>query len=565
MGKPLKIVVIGGVAAGPKAASRARRLAPDAEITLIEKDKILSYAGCGLPYYISGMVEDRNELMATPIGVLRDPEFFAKVKNINVLNLTEAVKIDRKAKTVEVRSVTTGETQVLPYDKLIIATGAEPFEPPIPGKDLENVLQLKRVEDADKFRALMNKGTCPYVAIIGGGLIGIEMMEALTECGSTVSVIEMLPQVLPMLDEDIARLVEKHMRSKGVKVLTSTKVERIEGDADGKVTHVVTDKGEVRAQLVLMSIGVRPNVKLAKEAGLLLGPRGGILVDEYMQTSDPDIFAAGDCTEKRCFVQGIQCLAPLGSVANKEGRVAGSNAVGVPERLPGVVQATAVKVFDYNVGRAGLTERVARQAGIDVVTCTVAAPDKPHYFPGAKPIILKLVAEKASRKLIGIQGVGTGEVMKRIDVAITAMSAGMTVDEVAHLDLAYAPPYSEAMDLLIHGANTLRNKLDGLVKGINCLELHRLMQEKADFFLLDVRSPDEVAECGSLAGSHLIPLGQMCQRKQEIPRDKRVIIYCKTSLRAYEAARMCAGVGYDNVEILDGGFLAWPFETEPGA
>ena len=558
MADALRIVVVGGVAAGPKAAARARRLDPEAEITIVERDELLSYAGCGLPYYISGMVEDRNDLMTTPIGVLRDPEFFARVKGINVLNRTEAASIDREARELEVRDLPTGEVRWLPWDRLIIATGAEPVNPPIPGNDLDNVLQLKRVEDADRFRAEMRSGACPYVVIVGGGLIGMEMTEAVTECGSAVTIVEMLPHVLPMLDPEIAALIEQHMRARGATVLTDTRVERIEGDGNDHVAQVVTTAGTVPAQLVLMSVGIRPNVELARAAGLLIGPAGGIHVNEYMQTSDPNIYAAGDCAEKICFVRGTSCFLPLGSVANKEGRVAGSNAVGHAERFPGVAGATALKVFDWNVGRAGLSVAQATEMGIPVVSATVSAPDRPHYYPGTQPIVLKLVAERATRRLIGIQGVGEGDVIKRIDVAVTAMTAGMTVDDVAHLDLAYAPPYSEAMDVLIHAANVLRNKLDGLLRGVTALELHEALEAGEEITLLDVRTPAEL-EAGALAGSTLIPLGALRARAAEVPRAGRVVVYCKTSLRAWETCRMLAGFGHDNLEILDGGLLAWPY------
>lgn len=558
-----RIVVIGGVAAGPKAAARARRLDPDAEITIVEKDELLSYAGCGLPYYISGLIEDRRQLMATPIGVLRDPKFFAQVKNIRVLNKTRAVSIDRKAKEIEAVGLDSGEALRLPYDKLILATGASPIEPPIPGRDLQNVWQLKQVEDADRFRDYLQRAACPQVVIIGGGLIGMEMTEAVVACKGGVTVVEMLPHVLPMLDADVTTLLEKHMRDVGVNVVTSAKVERIEGDGDGKVARVVTSRGVFDADLVLLSIGIRPNVELAKQAGLLIGPSGGVYVNEYMQTSDASIYAAGDCAEKSCNIRGTSCFLPLGSVANKEGRVAGSNAVGHIERFPGIQGATALKVFDWNVGRAGLSVEQAAELGIPVATATVSAPDKPHYYPGNKPIILKLVAEKATRRLIGIQGVGPGDVLKRIDVAITAMTARMTVDDVANLDLAYAPPYSEAMDVLIHGANILRNKLDGLLKGVTTVQLQAMRQGGENVMLLDVRSPDE-HQNGCIPGSTLVPLGAVRSRLGQIPRDRRVVAYCKTSLRAWEAVCILAGQGYDNVEILDGGFLAWPFDTHHG-
>lgn len=563
MSEPLRIVVVGGVAAGPKAAARARRLAPEAHITIVEKDEILSYAGCGLPYYISGMVENRNDLMATPIGVLRDPEFFAMVKDIDVLNRTEAVAIDRDARELEVRDLHSGEVRRLPYDKLILATGAEPFHPPIPGSELDNVLQLKRVEDADRLRTEILNGTCPRVTIIGGGLIGMEMTEAFTECGSAVSIVEMLPHVLPMLDPEMSTLVEGHMREVGVQVLNGTRVERIEGDDNGHVARVVTSSGTFPAQLVLESVGIRPNVELARSAGLLIGVSGGIHVNHYMQTSDPNIYAAGDCAEKTCFVRGTDCFLPLGSVANKEGRVAGSNAVGHITRFPGVAGTTALKIFDWNVGRAGLSVSQANELGIPVISATVSAPDKPHYYPGTKPIVLKLIAEKATRRLIGIQGVGEGDVIKRVDVAVTAMTAGLTVDEVANLDLAYAPPYSEALDVIIHTANTLANKLDGLLRGTTSLELQSRIDAGERITLVDVRSPQEHEET-AIPGSMLIPLGTLREHADEVPHEGTAVLYCQTSLRAWEACTILAHRGYDNLEILDGGIMAWPFETVSG-
>jgi len=558
-----RIVVIGGVAAGPKAAARARRLDPGAEITLVEKDDILSYAGCGLPYYISGMVHERKQLIATSAGVVRDPAFFAKVKDIKVLNKTVALAIDRQAREVEVQDPDTGKMQRLPYDRLIIATGADTLEPPIPGKDLQNVLRLKRVEDADRFRVYMESKAYRQVVIVGGGLIGIEMAEAITQCGSAVTIVEMLPHILPMLDADMTSLLEKYLRGCGVKLTLGAKVERFEGDEQGKLKSVVTSKGTFEAPLALLSIGLRPNVELAKKAGLLIGPSGGIVVNQYMQTSDPKIYAAGDCAEKNCTMRGTGCFLPLGSVANKEGRVAGSNAVGHVDRFPGVAGATGVKVFDWNVGRAGLSVEQATALGVPVVSMTVAAGDKPHYYPGNKEVILKLVAEKANRRLLGIQGVGPGEVIKRIDVAVTAMAGHMTVDEVAQLDLTYAPPYSEAMDVLIHGANALRNKLDGLLKGVNCLALQASRQTGEELVLLDVRTPQEFA-AGHLPGSTSIPLDALRSRTDEVPRNRRVVVYCGVSLRAWEALRILKGRGYDNIELLEGGLAAWPFETEAG-
>jgi len=563
MAQPLRIVIIGGVAAGPKAAARARRLAPKADITIIERDELLSYAGCGLPYYIAGVVKEQKELMCTPIGVVRDPAFFQKVKAVKVLNQTEATLIDRAHKEVEVRYLPSGEVTRLPYDKLIIATGAEPVEPSIEGADLKNVLRLKGLHDAEAFRAAMAPGACRRVAIIGAGLVGLEMTEALSACGASTTLIELMPQILPMLDEDMALLLTRHLESLGVTVMTGTRVLRLEGDDEGCVCKVVTDRGEVDTEIVLLSIGIRPNVRLAREAGLPIGPSGGIRVDETLRTSDPDIFAAGDCAEKRSLISGLPVFAPLGSVANKEGRVAGTNAAGGSERFPGVTSTAIVKVFDWNVGRAGLTEREAKALGREVVSVVVPSTDIAHYYPGAKPVILKLIVSRADRRLLGIQGLGTGEVAKRIDVAVTAMTAGMTVGQVGTLDLAYAPPYSSAMDVLITAANTAANLLDGLFDGVSAGEVHDLIAAGEDFVLLDVRSPAE-HEQTRIPGSTLIPLGALRERIADVPCDKPIIAYCKSSLRAYEAARILAGVGITNVRVMQGGMMVWPYERESG-
>ncbi len=560
MDQPLRIVVIGGVAAGPKAAARARRLAPDAQITIIERDEFLSYAGCGLPYYVSGLVETQSELMETPIGVIRDPQFFQKVKDIEVLNRTEATRIDRDNKEVEVKNLLTGEVSRVGYDKLIIATGAEPVEPPIPGNDLQNVFRLKDVHDAEKLRGI-TRTECPRAAIIGGGLIGMEMTEAFCECDKFTTIIELLPQILPMIDADMALLLTNHLESLGVTVMTSTRVLRLEGDSEGKVQKIVTDHGDVAAEIVLLSIGVRPNVKLAQEAGLLIGPTGGIYVNEYLHTSDPDIFAAGDCAEKRCFVAGMPCFLPLGSIANKEGRVAGSNAAGGSERFMGVTSTASVKVFDWNVARAGMTVQQAERLGAEVVAVLVPSPDIAHYYPGAKPIYIKLVVERGTRRLLGIQAMGPGEAIKRVDVAVTAMTAGMTVDQIALLDLAYAPPYASAMDPLITAANVARNLLDGLYTSTAAADVKEMMGTGNNLVLLDVRSPGEYEEA-YIPGSVLMPLGTLREKADELSREKTICAFCKTSLRAYEAARYLQSVGFQDVRVMQGGVMAWPYEKE---
>jgi NADPH-dependent 2,4-dienoyl-CoA reductase/sulfur reductase-like enzyme/rhodanese-related sulfurtransferase len=551
----LKVVVIGGVAAGPKAAAKIKRLHPEAEVKLVEKGKFISYAGCGLPYFVSGAVKERKDLMSTPIGVVRDAAFFQKVKGVQVLMETEALEIDRAGKRVRIRR--DGTESWLDYDKLVLATGAKPVVPPIPNVNLGNIFTLHGVPDAESIKAMIAQAKARQAVLIGGGLIGVETAEALIQIGCQVTLVEMLPQILRALDWELARLVEKHMAARGVKVLTHTQVIGFEGE--GSVSAVVTNQGKLPADLVVLGIGVRPNVDLARAAGLTIGPTGAIQVEATQRTTDADIFAAGDCAESMDLVTGKPCYVPLGSTANKQGRVAAINACGGNDRFPGVLGSMVCRVFDYCVARTGLSEANARAAGYDVTTVIVPDADRAHYLPGAKPIILKLVIETASRKLLGAQAVGPGHGDKRMDVAATAITAGMTVDQVSKLDLCYAPPYSGALDNIIVAANVARNKLDGQVAGVTAREVKRRLDAKEDFLFLDVRSPGEHQQ-ERLPQSTLIPLGALRSRLAEVPKDKPIIAFCKVSLRGYEAAKILQGAGFENVQVMDGGVVAWPYE-----
>ena len=558
---PLKVIVIGGVAAGPKTAAKIMRLNPAAEVTLLEKGKFISYAGCGLPYYVSGTVKEQKDLMSTPIGVVRDPTFFQKVKNFRVLTETEALEIDRDRKRVRARR--NGETQDLwlDYDKLVLATGARPITLSIPNANLANIFTLHSVTDAEAIKTLVTQAHAREVVMIGGGLIGVEAVEALVQCGCRVTVLEMMPQVLRMLDWEMARLVEQHMESHGVKVLTNTRVTAFEGE--GRVSGVLTNQGRLAADLVVLGIGVKPNVDLARSAGLQIGSTGAIQVDDGMRTSDPDIYAAGDCAESTNLVTGKPCHVPMGSTANKQGRVAAINVCGDQDKFPGVLGSTVCRVFDFCVARTGLTEAAGRQHGYDTTTVWVPDTDRPHYMPTAKLLILKLVVDARTRKLLGAQAVGPGAGDKRMDVAALAITAGMTVDQLSKVDLCYAPPYSPALDNLITAANVARNKLDGQMAGITPWEVKQRLDAKEDFFFLDVRSPAEHQE-QRLPGSTLIPLGALRARLGELPKDKEIITFCKASLRGYEAAKILQGAGYSRVRVMDGGVAVWPFEKLRG-
>jgi len=422
---------------------------------------------------------------------------------------------------------------------------------------LDNVFTLQGVHDAEGIRALLAQEKARDVVIVGGGLIGVEITEALVQHGCRVTMVEMVPQILRILDPDMVRLVEQHMESHGVKVLTGTKVEAIEGD--GAVRSVMTSAGRIAADMVVLAIGVRPNVILAQAAGLEIGRTGAIKVDDRMQTSDPDIFAAGDCVECRDIMTNEPCFVPLGSTANKQGRVAAVNICGGQDRFPGVLGSTVCKVFDFCVARTGLSQSAAEEAGHDLVSAIAPAPDKAHFMPGAKLLILKLVADRKSRKLLGAQAIGPGAGDKRIDVAAMALTAGMTVDQLANADLCYAPPYAPAMDNIITAANVLRNKLDGYMEGISAQEVHAMQQNGNGFTFLDVRSIQEYEQV-RLPGSTLIPLGSLRRRLQELPRDREIVTFCKISLRGYEAALILRAAGFPQVRVMDGGVVMWPFE-----
>ena len=558
-------VIIGGVACGPKAAARAKRLDPEANVTIIEQGSALSYAGCGMPYYIAGRVPELRELMSTPIGVPRNVPYFRNVKGINVYSRRQVISVQRDVKTVHSVDLDTGERHELPYDKLVLATGGYSILPPIPGIRLDRVFGLREPRHASAIRDAVVSGSVSKVVIIGGGLIGLEMSEALAERGVHVTIVERQPRILPnLLDEDTARFFSRHLEAKGVDVLVDESVEQINGEL-GAVTSVTTTRREISADMVLVSLGVRPRSDLAKEMGLELGAHGGILVNERMQTSDPDIFAGGDCVLSKHLLTGDWTYTPLGSVANKHGRVIGTNLVGGDETFPGVVGTGVVKAFDYNLGCTGLSERAARERGHAVVTTLCPGSDRAHYFPGAATLLVKLIADAKSRKVLGAQILGPGDAVKRVDVLATALRFGATVDDLATLDLGYSPPFSEAMDNLHQAANILRNKIDGVAEGLSPFEVRAKLDGGEDLILLDVRSPGEVETLRiDVPNVEYVPLGKLRTELAKLPKDKPIVTFCKVSLRGYEALRILRGAGFEDVRFMDGGVVAWPFDYETG-
>jgi len=555
-GGGMKVVIIGGVAAGPKVASKVIRLDPTAEVTIVDKGKFLSYAGCGLPYYVSGVVSDQRELMSTPVGVMRDAVFFQKVRNVHVSNDTEALKIDRQNKRVLVEDCLSGRQTWLDYDKLVLATGGTPVVPSVPGVDLLNIFTLHGVYDAEGIRAALADAKARDVVIIGGGIIGVELTGPLAAKGCRVSIVETLPQILPILDWEMAKMVEQHLEGHGVRVLTEAHVTAFEGD--GKVARAVTNRASLPADLVILATGLRPNVELAKDAGLEIGTMGGVAVDEHLRTSDPDIYAAGDCVENLHIVTGQPCYIPLGSTANRQGRVVALNICGTREVFPGVVGSMVCKVFDYCVARTGLTESEARRLGYQVTTALTPGPDAEHFMPTARQLMLKMVVDSQTRRLLGVQGIGPGRADKRIDVAAMAIMAGLTVDDLANADLCYAPQYSPALDNIVTAANVVRNKMAGHLVGISAAELRKMLDEGREFVLLDVRTPGEYEQV-RLPGASLMPLGALRGRLSELPKDKEIVTVCNISLRSYEAALVLRSRGFENVRVLEGGIDMWPY------
>ena len=551
------VVIIGGVAAGPKAAAKIIRLKPDADVTVIEQDTFMSYAGCGLPYYVSGLVRNQRGLISSPAGVVRDPIFFRNVKNVHVMNRHEALQIDRVDKRVEVVNHADGTRHWLPYDKLLLATGSSAVIPRGLETDLQNVFTLHGVHDAEGIRTVLSDSRAHDVVIVGGGLVGIEITEALVTRGARVTILEKESHILPVLDPDIAALLERHLAANGVRVVTGTRAEAFEGA--GAVRGVHTDNGTFPADMVILAIGVKPNVGLAVQAGLDLGETGAVEVDEFMRTSDPDIYAAGDCVQTTHQLTGNPCYWPMGSVALRQARTAAVNICGGSDAFGGVMTSCICKVFDYSLARTGLGEDAARKAGFDVVTVLVPGPDRAHYMPSANLLLLKLVVDRTTRRLLGAQATGAGAADKRIDVAAMAIAAGMTVDDLANVDLCYAPPYASAMDNIITAANVARNILDGLMTGVKPEEVWHRLKHGPDFVLLDVRTPEEY-ERVRLPHAVSIPLGSLRARSHELPRDKEIVTYCDISLRGYEGALILNGAGLDNVRVLEGGIAMWPYD-----
>ena len=553
-----RILIIGGVATGPKAAARCRRLDPEAEITVVERQDLVSYAGCGLPFYIEDTIKDYNQLLGG--ATIRDVAYFRDHRGFTVLDRTEAKNINRDRRTVTLLDHRTGETREHPYDALVLATGASPIVPRIEGVDLEGVHRLYNPHHAQAIKDALDAGA-RRVAIVGGGLIGLETCGAFAARGCQVTILEMMNQLVPnLLDLEMSLLLENYLASKGVRVVKSSPVSKIVGKQGRAIAVETADGRKVETDLVIVAIGVRPNVELARETGLAIGPTGAIAVDEHLRTSDSTIYAGGDCAECTNTVTGEKVYTPLGSTANKHGRVIADNICGLETAFPGVAGTAVFKVLDWHCGATGITERKAGQLGIDAVTALCPRHDISEYIPGAKQTIIKLVADRKTCRLLGCQVVGEGDGVKRIDVAATAIKFGSNIKGLADLDLGYAPSYSTAIDALAHAANVLRNKVQGNAHGVGPLELKEMLDGGRDFVLLDVRSlVEHQARTFRAPRTVNIPLDELRSRHAELPRDKPIIVFCVTSVRAYIAERTLRGLDFQDVRFLEGSLRAWPF------
>lgn len=539
---PLTIVVVGGVAGGASAATRARRCNESARIVLFEKDQHASFANCGLPYHIGGEIADREKL------IVAKPALFRDRFNIELHTRHEVTAIDRTRKVVTVRNRDTDATFEQPYDKLILAPGAAPLVPPIAGVDAANVFTLRNLEDTDRIQAALASGGYKRITVVGAGFIGLEMVEQLHRRGYEIDLVEMLPQVLPPLDPEMAHIVQEALTAKGIAVHLGNGLQGLEGD--GAIQRVVlSDGAAIVTDAVILGMGVRPSIQLAQDAGLDLGKMGGIVVNGFLQTSDPDIYAAGDAVEYPDTFLGQPLRIPLAGPANRAGRIAGQHAAtGNAHPMP-PVQATAIlRVFDKAAGATGLNQKLAAKLGIPTRTVTIAANHHAGYYPGAQQMILKLVYAPDTGNILGAQAVGGDGVDKRIDIIATAMHFGGTVYDLAGVDLSYAPPFGSAKDPVHMAAFAACNDLDGLSPAVpSDVSLDGLQQ-------LDVRNPGEVTAM-RLPGAIHIPLDELRTRLGELDPSKPTLVYCHSGLRAHVAARILLQHGFNNVQNMTGGML----------
>ena len=537
----MRVVIVGGVAGGMSAATRLRRLSEEIEIIVLEKGPYVSFANCGLPYYVSGEISDRSEL------ILQTPEQLKKRFNIDVYPETEAISIDRKNKTIVTKSK--GKEERITYDKLILSPGAEPVIPPIEGlAEATNVYTLRNVPDVDKIVTTVKQEQPKQAVVIGAGFIGLEMAENLSHLGIEVTLVEAAPQILPPLDEEMAVFVEKELKQKGITVYTGAAATAFK--ESGKKIELSSGK-TITSDFTVLSIGVKPSSDLAVKAGLATGLRGGILVDQSYQTDDPAIYAVGDAIVVKQQITAEDALISLASPANRQGRQVADVIAGVARKNQGSIGTAIVRVFDLAAASTGLSERQLRNSQLEYKAVHTTSKSHAGYFPGSHPIVMKLLFHPVTGKIYGAQAIGQDGVDKRIDIIATAIKAGLTVMDLPELEFTYAPPFGSAKDPVNMIGYAAANIIEGFSENIQYYELKEAIQNGALF--LDVRNPGELKNNGSLPHAENIPLDELRNRLAELPKDQEIIVSCQSGQRSYLAERILKNNGF-NVKNLDGAF-----------
>ena len=539
----MRTIIVGGVAGGMSAATRLRRLDEEMDIVIIEKGPYVSFANCGLPYYVSGEISNREDLL------VQTPEKLKARFNLDVKVETEVISVDADKK--EVTLLHNGQEEVMSYDKLVLSPGAKPFIPPLDGiNDATNLFTLRNVPDVDQVMNYLDNHKPKNAVVIGAGFIGLEMAENLVHRGLEVTIIEMAPHVLPTVDAEMASFITNELRDKGVKVLTSQGVVAMENNGQ---TLVLNTGEKIDTDLVLMSVGVRPENGLAESAGIELGMRGGILVNDSYETSVKDIYAVGDAIIVKNQINDEDAMIALASPANRQGRQVADVIAGMPRKNRGSIGTAIVRVFEQTIASTGLTEKQVKDLGYEYHVVHVDGKNHAGYYPGASMIFLKLIFNPTTGKIYGAQAVGKDGADKRIDVLATAIKGGLTVEDLPELELTYAPPFGSAKDIVNMVGYAALNIIEHLAENIQLTELEQVKASGA--MLVDVRTPEEFAQ-GTIDGFINIPLNDIRQRANELPKDKEIILSCQSGQRSYIAQRMLAQMGYD-VKNLDGSYLLY--------
>lgn len=535
--RKVKVLIIGGVAAGTKVAAKLKREDFGADVTILTMGKDISYAGCGLPYYVGNVIRDRKQL------IVNTPDSFEKLTGVRVVTETEAVKVNRQEKTVEAVSTVTGERSVYGYDKLVIATGASPIKPPLEGMDLEGVFFMRTPKDAITLRERIEAGDVKRAVVVGGGFIGLEVAENLLAQGIKVSVIDMAPHVLPGFDPEMAEYVEEHLADKGIMTFTGTRLEGFLGE--GRLEKVQTSRRAMKADLAVLSIGIRPNTGFLADSGIELMPNKTVKVDAYFRTSDEDIYAVGDCATVTNRETGQPAWSPMGSSANIEGRLLAKTLAGGGQPYPGVLQTAVCRLPGLNAGRTGLSQEQAKAAGYDPVSVVTVVDDKAHYYPGAGNFIVKMTADRATGKFLGIQVLGPGAVDKMVDIAVTALTLKASLADLENMDLAYAPPFSTAIHPFVHTVNILLNKMSGAFETMTPEEF--AAGAAGEYQIVDA------AVQPSLKNVPYLDLTKIDGPVDGFARDAKLLLVCTKGKRAYMVQNRLKYFGYTNTKVLEGG------------